>query len=155
MGHGCKAGRYLDERLARLLGRVHWSFNSLTLSSLAVFFLVGEGSLGTVQLHGLFSERTRVCTCVCVCERERESTSLPGTYLPTRTSVPHSPSILPYRQLFSASRHKEKLRPKVFRLVFLADSKLHYPVPKVALHLDALVRGKKREQYLYLGARPH
>lgn len=79
MGHGCKAGRYLDERLARLLGRVHWSFSSLTLSSLAVFFLVGEGSLGTVQLHGLFSERTRVCTCVCVCERE--STSLPGTYL--------------------------------------------------------------------------
>lgn len=66
MGHGCKAGRYLDERLARLLGRVHWSFSSLTLESLAVFFLVGEGSLGTVQLHGLFSERTRVCICVCV-----------------------------------------------------------------------------------------
>lgn len=67
MGHGCKAGRYLDERLARLLGRVHWSFSSLTLSSLAVFFLVGEGSLGIVQLHGLFSERTRVCICVSVC----------------------------------------------------------------------------------------
>lgn len=83
MGHGCKAGRYLDERLARLLGRVHWSFSSLTLSSLAVFFLVGEGSLGTVQLHGLFSERTRVCTCVCVREREHiTSRYLPYLHVP-------------------------------------------------------------------------
>lgn len=50
--------------------------NSLELGCI---LLVGEGSLGTGQLHGLFSERTRVCTYICVCERE--STSLPGTYL--------------------------------------------------------------------------
>lgn len=56
MGHGCKAGRYLDERLARLLGRVHWSFSSLTSLELGCILLVGEGSLGTVQLHGLLSE---------------------------------------------------------------------------------------------------
>lgn len=37
--------------------------NSLELGCI---LLVGEGSLGAVQLHGLFSERTRVCPFVCV-----------------------------------------------------------------------------------------
>lgn len=78
MGHGCKAGRYLDERLARLLGRVHWSFSSLTLSSLAVFFSLEKGvwELFNCTVSSL-NEPVRVSVCV----RERESTSLPGTYL--------------------------------------------------------------------------
>lgn len=78
MGHGCKAGRYLDERLARLLGRVHWSFSSLTLSSLAVFFSLEKGVWELVNCT-VSSLNDPVCVSVYV--YERESTSLPGTYL--------------------------------------------------------------------------
>lgn len=75
MGHGCKAGRYLDERLARLLGRVHWSFSSLTLESLAVFFSLEKGVWELFNCT-VSSLNEPVCVSVCV----RESTSLP-TYL--------------------------------------------------------------------------
>lgn len=78
MGHGCKAGRYLDERLARLLGRVHWSFSSLTLSSLAVFFSLEKGVWELFNCT-VCCLNEPVCASVYVCERE--STSLPGTYL--------------------------------------------------------------------------
>lgn len=68
MGHGCKAGRYLDERLARLLGRV--SFNSLTLSSLAVFFSLEKGVWEPFNCT-VSSLNEPVCASVYVCERER------------------------------------------------------------------------------------
>lgn len=93
--------------------------------------------------------------------RERESTSLPGTYL-TYTCL--GAVFAFYFTLQAAFLNlccdtqadtNKSYAQKYFVLFFLADSMLHYPVPKVALHLDALVRGRKREQYLYLGARPH
>lgn len=81
MGHGCKAGRYLDERLARLLGRVHWSFQlSKTLSSLAVFFSLEKGVWELFNCT-VSSLNEPVCGGICLCVCERESTSLPGTYL--------------------------------------------------------------------------
>lgn len=135
--------------------------NSLELGCI---LLVGEGSLGTVQLHGLFSERTRVCICVyvCVCVRERAHPFQVPT-LPTRTSVPHSLFILPTLQAVFLSLccdtqadTNKSYAQKYFILFFLLiPSFITQCLGKVALHLDALVRGKEREQYLYLGARPH
>lgn len=81
MGHGCKAGRYLDERLARLLGRVHWSFSSLTLSSLAVFFSLEKGVWELFNCT-VSSLNEPVCVSVYVCVRERAHHFLPTyTYL--------------------------------------------------------------------------
>lgn len=79
MGHGCKAGRYLDERLARLLGRVHWSFSSLTLESLAVFFSLEKGVWELFNCT-VSSLNEPVCVSVYVCVREREH--LTSRYLP-------------------------------------------------------------------------
>lgn len=92
---------------------------------------------------------------MCVCEREREH--ITSRYLPY-LHVPRCRIRFPFYLTGSFSQQADTNKSyaqKYFHLVFLADSKLHYPVPKVALHLDAFVRGKKREQYLYLGARPH
>lgn len=80
MGHGCKTGRYLDERLARLLGRVHWSFSSLTLLSLAVFFSLEKG---VWELFNCTVSSLNEPVCVCVCEREHmTSRYLPYLHIP-------------------------------------------------------------------------
>lgn len=85
MGHGCKAGRYLDERLARLLGRVHWSFSSLTLSSLAVFFSLEKGVWELFNCT-VSSLNEPMCASVYVRERERERAHhFQVPTLPTRT----------------------------------------------------------------------
>lgn len=83
MGHGCKAGRYLDERLARLLERVHWSFSSLTLSSLAVFFSLEKGVWELFNCT-VSSLNGPVCVSVYVCVRERA----PHFQVPTYLHVP-------------------------------------------------------------------
>lgn len=92
-----------------------------------------------------------------LCVRERAHHFLPTyTYLGGAFAF-HFTSQAAFLSLYCDTQAdtKKSYAQKYFHLVFLADSMLHYPVPEVALHLDALVRGKKREQYLYLGARPH